>query len=143
MIDLRTRKLRQEGLDGSGSHEFPVLNPHHQCHPHRFGYTARGRDGSFLWHQVARIDTASGESQVYDFGDGVLCCEPIFAAKPGFAYEPGGEEPGWLFTECLDSAKGRSFLAVLRADRLGDGPVAKVHLRHPVPLSLHGWWQPT
>ena len=61
---------------------------------------------------------------------------------PGHPYEPGSaDEPGWLFTEVYDGNARSTYLAVLRADRIADGPVAKVHLDQHVPFSLHGWWE--
>ena len=80
--------------------------------------------------------------QGYDFGEGCYCSEPVFAPQPGYPYLPEAEkEPGWLLTEVYDSRTRKSFLAILRADRVADGPVANIHLQHHVPFSYHGWWQ--
>jgi all-trans-8'-apo-beta-carotenal 15,15'-oxygenase len=140
-INLNTRSLRQEVL-AAGHYEFPIVNPHHACHAHRYGYLARGNAQSPFWSQVVRLDTETGKTDSYDFGDGVYCAEPIFAPEPGYDYRPNGdEEPGWVLTEAYDGRTRRSFLAILRADRLAEGPVAVAHLRHHVPLSFHGYWQ--
>jgi all-trans-8'-apo-beta-carotenal 15,15'-oxygenase len=32
-------------------------------------------------------------------------------------------------------------LAVFDARRVEDGPVARVRLRHHLPVSFHGWWE--
>lgn len=143
VIDPRRATLRAEVL-ADGNCEFPIVNPHHACHEHRFGYLARGqRQGEPFWSEVLRIDTRTGAVSSFDFGDGAYCAEPIFAAKPGFDYRPGSErEPGWLLTQVYDSHAKRSYLAILRADHLADGPVARVHHTHHVPLSLHGTWHP-
>jgi all-trans-8'-apo-beta-carotenal 15,15'-oxygenase len=77
----------------------------------------------------------------YDFGLRQYCTEPVFVPRPGLAYETGsGEEPGWLLTLVYDGNTKRSYLAVLAADALADGPLARVHLRHHVPFSFHGYW---
>jgi all-trans-8'-apo-beta-carotenal 15,15'-oxygenase len=45
-----------------------------------------------------------------------------------------------VLTEVYDSRTRRSLLAVLDSERLADGPLARVMLRHHVPFSYHGWW---
>ena len=140
IINVKGRSIRQEIL-AEGHYEFPIVNPRHACHAHRYGYVARGDSQSPFWSQVTRLDTQTGKTDSYDFGGGVYCTEPIFAPEPGYDYTThASEEPGWLFTEGYDSRTGKSFLAILRADRLSDGPVAVAHLRHHVPLSFHGYW---
>ncbi len=53
-----------------------------------------------------------------------------------------------LFLSTLDAAgratdARRSPLAILRADAISEGPVARVLLDHHTPLSFHGSWEPT
>jgi all-trans-8'-apo-beta-carotenal 15,15'-oxygenase len=45
-----------------------------------------------------------------------------------------------VLTEVYDSRTRKSLLAVLDSERLADGPLARVMLRHHVPFSYHGWW---
>ena len=142
VIDPKRKTIRQEVL-ATGNYEFPIVNPRLGCHGHRYGYLARDGDADPFWSQVVRIDTETGKTDAYNFGAGVYCGEPVFAPAPGTIYESGSaDEPGWLLTQAYDGRTDRSFLAVLRADRVADGPVAVAHLRHHAPLSFHGWWQP-
>jgi all-trans-8'-apo-beta-carotenal 15,15'-oxygenase len=141
LINLNTKSLRQEILADS-DYEFPIVNPGHACHAHRYGYLAHGNSQSPFWSQIARLDTRTGKTDSYNFGDGVYCTEPIFAPEPGYDYSKNPDaEPGWLLTEGYEGRIQKSFLAILRADRLSDGPVAVARLRHHVPLSFHGYWQ--
>ena len=94
------------------------------------------RAGCFFWNGLARFDSLSGELNRYYFGEQVFCSEPIFVSKP-----QDRDGAGWLLSECLDSRTGTSFLAVLDAQRLEQGPLAHVHLRHHCPFSFHGFWQ--
>lgn len=140
-IDPDRRTVRQEALD-RGSYEWPRVNELHRSHRYRIGYLARTRPGEFFWSFITRIDMETGRTAEYDFGAGVYCSEPVFVPYPGRPYRPDDPgEPGWLLTEVYDSRTKRSGLAVLRAERPGDGPVATVQLRHHVPFSFHGWWQ--
>jgi len=92
--------------------------------------------GSFFWNGLARFDTLGGSFNRYDFGNQVFCSEPVFVPDPH-----GNSDEGWLLSECLDSRTGTSFLAVLDAQRLEEGPLARMHLRHHCPFSYHGFWQ--
>lgn len=144
VLDPAKRTLRLETLS-DGNYEFPIVNPARACHENRFGYLARSAaDASHpWWTQLVRFDVRSGAEEHYDFGAGRYCAEPIFAADPA-ATDAGGsaDEAGWLLSQVFDANEGKSFLAVLRADRIADGPVALVRLRHHVPLSFHGTWSP-
>lgn len=141
VIDLPANTIRQEVLSGE-NHEFPAVNPHHACHRHRFGYLLRISPQSFFFDEVTRVDLATGRVDSFRFPAGVYCTEPIFAPVPGRAYEPYGEEPGWLLSEAYDSGSKRSFLAVFRADAVADGPVVQARLPHHLPLGFHGFWEP-
>lgn len=140
LIDPAARTLRQETID-RGSCEWPRVNELHRCHGYRFGYMAKTRPEEFFWSLICRIDMRTGRTASYDFGAGVYCSEPVFVPLPAYRYLPDdAAEPGLLLTEVYDSKPKKSFLAVLRADRLNDGPVAVIRLRHHVPFSYHGWW---
>ena len=137
-IDLRAKRLREEVL-GDESTEFPMINPAVALRPHRYGYTSVGSDSNILHDGVARFDFVAGAADRFHFGPGHLVGEPVFVADPGAGGD--AEAAGWLLVQGLERAGGNSFLAVLRADALADGPVAVVRLDHPVPISFHGCWR--
>ncbi|HTP64976.1 MAG TPA: carotenoid oxygenase family protein [Geobacteraceae bacterium] len=140
VIDPAKRSLITETVAGE-NFEFPRINGQHLCHPYRFCYTAQGYPGEFFTTIIARVDMTTGKVASHDFGKGQFCSEPVFVPLPGRSYRPDdAEEPGWLLTEVYDSATLRSHLAVLRAERVGDGPLARVLLTHHAPFSYHGWW---
>lgn len=143
-IDLERNTLHESVLASEDSYELPFVNPHHACHRHRFGYmTRKGQAPSMFSSSVARVDTVSGEVATFDFGAGKFCGEPVFVPKPDMVYDPvAPHEPGYLLTEVYDGHAKKSFLAVLLADRLQEGPVATVHLNHHVPVNFHGYWHP-
>jgi all-trans-8'-apo-beta-carotenal 15,15'-oxygenase len=53
----------------------------------------------------------------------------------------GDEDAGWLIAEVLDGRSRTTVMAVFDAKQIGDGPLAKVRLRHHLPFSFHGWWE--
>jgi all-trans-8'-apo-beta-carotenal 15,15'-oxygenase len=142
-IDLSARILRQEIICAEGFYDFPFVNQGLACHRHRYGYLAVLGERIWFPTRVARIDTLSGKAESYCFGEGCYCTEPVFVPEPGHEYRPeSAEEPGWLVSLVYRDATKKSDLAILRADRIQDGPVSLVHLRHHVPLSFHGFWHP-
>jgi all-trans-8'-apo-beta-carotenal 15,15'-oxygenase len=140
VIDPARKSVAGEIL-ADGNFEFPKINEQHLCHRYRFCYINQGKPGEFFVSLVSRVDMATGKSSSYDFGTGCYCSEPLFIPVPGRSYEPdAADEPGWLLTEVYDGTTMTSYLAVLRAERLSDGPLAKIHLSHHAPFSYHGWW---
>jgi all-trans-8'-apo-beta-carotenal 15,15'-oxygenase len=132
-----------EILDGSGF-EFPLVSPRVACHPHRYGYLATESTESFAWSGLARVDRESGRIDRHTFPAGHYNGEAVFVPDPAQAPDlAAGREPGWLLSEVYDGGSRRSYLAILDAEHVSDGPVATVRLEHHVPLSFHGWWTPT
>jgi len=90
----------------------------------------------------AQISVVVRNSRLFTFAEGIYCGEPVFAPGPGWSYDPvSGREPGWLLTDAYDGHARRSFLAVLDAGRLQEGPVARVNLTHHMPFSMHDLWR--
>jgi len=136
----QARKAREEVVS-NGHHEFPIVNPARVCAPHRIGYLAHSSGRGWYHDGVALIDFQTGKAETFTFGPKHHVSEPIFAAKPGHRYEMlTDREPGWLLAEILDGAAGRSFLAVFDTQSIAAGPIARVALKHHVPLSFHGYW---
>jgi len=141
-IDPAARSAREE-LVGGENLEWPRINPRHLCHGYRFTYICQGHRGEFFWSIITRVDMKTGRTDSYDFGRTGFCSEPVFIPLPGRHYDPAdADEPGWLLTEVYDSTTRTSYLAVLRAERIADGPLARIRLTHHAPFSYHGWWSP-
>ena len=142
-IDPKKGKIRQEILnhDLDRTYEFPVINEQFTSHPNSYCYLASGDRMGAFHHAINRVHLESGKTETYDFGEGLYCGEPIFVPRPGHRYSSSlVQEPGWLMTLAFDRAADKSFLAILNAEALADGPVAKIHLVHHSPMSFHGTW---
>jgi all-trans-8'-apo-beta-carotenal 15,15'-oxygenase len=139
IIDVDRRNAREEMVAG-GNFEFPAINLARSCLPHRLGYFAHAI-GTWYHNAIAAVDFATGKTEAFSFGPKHRVGEPIFAAKPGRAYD-GTEkaEPGWLLAEVLDGEKGTSSLAVFDAQAIAHGPIARIALNHHTPISFHGYW---
>lgn len=136
VIELSQKQVRQETIS-SEAHEFPMLDPTVALARHRYGYFTTASEGATVFHNgLARIDVESGLRDVFSMGPDVHLGEAIYVSEPA-----ASEEKGWLLSLGLDGTTGCSFLGVFAAHRLAEGPVARVLLRHPTPLSFHGWWR--
>ena len=140
-INLKTKQIKQEIIsqDSNRTFEFPVINEQFTAHQNQYGYLASGKIFGAFHHQISRINLHTGKTETYDFGRGQYCGEPIFVPKPDFSYRTN-EESGWLMSLVYNEATDKSYIAILQADRVADGPLAKVHLEHHSPMSFHGHW---
>lgn len=83
--------------------------------------------------------SGTGRYEGYDFPEGLYCSEAVSAPVARFCYHPDSPpEAGWLSTELYGGDTHQSFLAILQANRLADGPQALIHLRPHAPFSYHG-----
>jgi len=136
-INVASSKLSEEVVY-AGNCEFPAINPIQAMTPHSSVFVADARPETIFHHKLTRIDMKSGKSENFDFGSGFQIGEPVFASRQS----NGNPNAGYVMTIVLDGTKGRSLLAIFDAERVAEGPLAKVHLTHHTPLSFHGWWQP-
>lgn len=136
-IDTRTKRLTLETV-AEDNQEFPTINPSQIGQTARYGYAARIRSDQSFFSAIGRTDFKTGRSDEYDFGPGFFTSEPVFVPDPKGA----STDQGWLLTQVFDGNRQLSFLSILRAEALFDGPLANVILHHHVPLGFHGWWAP-
>lgn len=134
-LDLATGGARWEAAGAKGM-EFPVFDPRHRAaKPARVFAPIRVEPSSSpYFNAVAAID--GDRRRVHRYGADVLAEEHVFVPKPDSRRV--GE--GWLLGTLLDAKRGRRGLAVLDAERIGDGPLAQAWLPYTFPLGFHGWF---
>jgi all-trans-8'-apo-beta-carotenal 15,15'-oxygenase len=143
-VELNSGRTRLDTIAG-GHYEFPFIPQRRVGQRHRYGYVASGGADQGWFHDgLARIDTETGNSAAFHFGHGHYVGEPVFVPDPDWPLgAASGEDYGLLIAEVLDGQSGTSFLAIFDAAHIADGPLAKIHLRHHLPFSCHGWWEAT
>ncbi len=138
-INLASQTVqRQLLLDRSV--EFPSIHPQKVGRQHRYIYTGTtfGPCYNAPLQAILKFDTTTGEHQTYSFAPKGYSGEPIFIPNPA-----GSEEDsGWLMTLVFDASVRKSAVVILDAQRLDQGPIAKVNLKHHVPYGLHGMFTP-
>ena len=114
--------------------EFPRHRGSLTGKPYRYGYCAQPAE-RMHWPTM-KHDLLTGTSEVFDHGDGRAAGEPVFVGRPGST----DEDDGWLVMFVHDGNDDSAELAVLDAQDLGRGYVARVKLPQRVPFGFHGNW---
>ena len=139
-VDLRAGTLRSEQVSDRRC-EFPVSTPLRAGARHRFVYLA-AHTGRETWRgpqdAVVKVDMDTGRESVLRFDRGHFPCEPVFVPRPGGT----DEDDGWLLTQVYDTARERTYVAVLDARVPHAGPLARAWLEHAFPFTFHGTWVP-
>jgi carotenoid cleavage dioxygenase len=107
---------------------------------YRYGYAAcpdpepkNGPPGNCL----ARMDIQTKTYELWNAGTRESLAEPVFAPKSAKARE--GE--GYLLAVSYHMDENlRSDLVILDAERVKDGPIARVRLPVQASPQVHGWW---
>ena len=134
-LGLRDGTARWEDTGIAGV-EFPLFDARMQGDraARLYAPTTEGLHDAPYFNAIASFDVERGRRQVHGYGRSVLAEEHVFVSKPGSTR--AGE--GWLVGTLLDSARGRSGIAVLDAEHVDDGPLAQAWLPYTVPLGFHG-----
>lgn len=133
VVDPRRRTVRNELLLDEPC-EFPRIDERVAGDDHRWVFLSTEHDDR---RGIARVDVQTGSEDRWLVDDGQRPSEPVFVPRSADA----AEGDGWLLTLVYDPPSHRSHVAVLDAAKLADGPVARVHLDHHVPMTFHGvWW---
>jgi carotenoid cleavage dioxygenase len=135
----------------SGSYEveklFPMLAPlpkqddRYNTVPYRYGYAAcpdpnepnRAAAGACY----TRMDVQTRTFKLWNAGRNVSLAEPVFAPKSATSREGEGYLLGVAYH--LDQNL-RSDLVILDAERIEEGPIARVCLPLQASPQVHGWW---
>jgi len=120
--------------------EYPRLDERRGGLAYRYGYVAciGGPGTGDLFHRaIGRFDHDTLQMQTFRFGDRCAVSEPVFVAKA----QSAGEGEGYLLATVFDEARNASHLAVLDAQHVEDGPIARADLDHRVPMGFHGSWR--
>ena len=128
--------------------EMPRIDDRYHMNPHRYGFftaidpekpvNIAGTIG-LGWNTVARIDVHTGKLDRWYVGEKTTCQEPQFVPRSPRA----AEGDGYLLTvltrfggECTTE------LAVLDAQHLADGPIARILMPFRLRGAVHGNWVP-
>lgn len=127
--------------------EFPCLHPDYVGQPYRYLYTAAAHHptGNAPLQGILRLDLHTQAQDFWSNAPRGFVTEPVFIpdstrVKPE---DPDSRETaGWLLVLTYEASRQKSDLVILDAANLSQGPVARLHLKHPIPYGLHGTFTP-
>ncbi len=135
-VDLRTRQAKESIIDSSNNYELPTVAARERGISHGHAYMIQADAGELFARSICQLDGASLTQQSYGFAPDEYVSEPVIADHLG------GEPGRWVLSQVYNASTRRSYFVILDDQNFAGGPVAKIHLRHHVPLSFHGYWSP-
>ena len=133
-VNPATRTVGVTTIDDNVN-EFPRHRGALTGKPYRYGYCAQVDPNSMHWPTV-KHDLTTGTRTAFDHGPGRAAGEPVFVSRPNAT----AEDDGWLVTYVHDGNDDSAEFAVLDAQDLSRGYVARVKLPQRVPFGFHGNW---
>lgn len=134
-LNMRTGQVREYDLSDRVS-EFGMINDRHRGQEYRYTYAAQNKPGWFLFTGVVKHDLLTGTETSYEFDEGVFCSETAMAPRVGAS----AEDDGYLVTITVDMNRDLSECLVLDAQRVEDGPIARIRLPERVSSGTHSTW---
>lgn len=138
-FNLKTKTMRRRCIDQRAC-DFPYVHPGYIGQSHRWVYlgAAHHPKGNAPLQAILKIDPESGQQAVWSAAPKGFVGEPVFVPRPGSTQEDGG----WVLTLVYDAAHDRTDVVILNGADFSQGPVARLHLKHPIPYGLHGSFTP-
>jgi carotenoid cleavage dioxygenase len=119
--------------------DLPMIDRRHTGTAYRHAWyvtTDDTGDYGFEFAGTLHRDMRTGRETVWDPGPHER------AGEVSFVPAGKGEGEGWLLTFAYDRTTDTSALAILDAQDVAAGPVARIHLPVKVPFGFHGLWIP-
>ena len=122
--------------------EFPYIHPQQMGQPYHQVYLAAAHqeEGNAPLQAILKLNLKSDQREIWSAAPRGFVGEPVFVPQP----QPLGnaEAEGWVLTLVYDAAHHRTDVVILAANRINEGPVARLHLKHHIPYGLHGSFTP-
>jgi all-trans-8'-apo-beta-carotenal 15,15'-oxygenase len=135
-IDLSRGTLAETVLDARANYELPSVSATERGRRHTRAYMTEAAPGELFPRGLCQFDAATGVCTTYRFGPDEFCSEPVFLDALT------GDRGSYLMTQVYAAAQRVSYFALFEEARFAAGPIARILLRHHVPLSFHGYWAP-
>jgi len=127
--------------------EFPQVSPARVSQPHKWVFlgAADQPEGNAPLQAILKLDPQSGQQEFWSAAPKGFVGEPVFVPRSKVEEDgstPVAEDDGWVITLVYDADYDRTDVVILDGQRLSQGPIARLHLKHHVPYGLHGTFAP-
>lgn len=135
VVDRRT-------LDYQLMCDFPAVDPRLASRSYRdfwvLGISKTLHVGRKFFDQVVHLDWHTGTASHWQAPKGVY-----LGGEPVFLPDPTDERRGAVLCQAFDAATNQASLLLFDGHHLTDGPIATLHLRHPITLGFHACYEMT
>lgn len=140
IINTKTNTATSEKL-WERSCEFPTINNTRSGLPYRYGYINAHTDekaAASVWYdKLVKWDFKTDKILAeISLGENHYPAEGIFAPSK----HPTAEDSGYILTLVFDAISNTSYIAILDAQKLEEGPLARAWFDHHIPVTFHGIW---
>jgi all-trans-8'-apo-beta-carotenal 15,15'-oxygenase len=138
VIDTEAAKVvERRVIDDHRMCDFPAIDPRRAGRDYRdfwvLALSASDRPGRKFFDQVVRFDWQEGRAASV-WTAPKLC---YLGGEPVMIPDPSKDRGGVVICQQFDAQEQRSSMLLFDALDLAAGPVARLRLRHPVPLGFH------
>ncbi len=136
-LDIKTKAVTDEEFSDVFC-EFSRVDERRMGKEYRYGFAAssnRTWGDAHGYNCTGQFDFKTGETKLWEYGEEANAGEPAHVPNPS----SDREEDGWVMCYVYTPDEG-SFLSILQAGSVEDGPVAKIKIPSRVPNGFHGNW---
>ena len=133
-VDPRRGRIDMSVTAAAADYELPAVSATERARRHTTACMIQADQGELFARSLCLFDARTGSTQSWSFEPGEYCGEPVYCDAIG------QERSRTVISQVYSSATKQSSFAVFDVERFTDGPVARIALRHHVPLSFHGYW---
>lgn len=135
-FNLKTGEVKEERLDDETTVEFGMFNQKYAGKPYRYAYSAKPKDGWFLFEGLVKHDLKTGDKQTLMFGDDRYGSEAPFVPR----IQAVDEDDGYLISFITDMKENKSEAILVDAKKIEEGPVCRIILPERIPSGTHSTW---
>ncbi len=133
-VNVGSGTIEESVICAEANYELPCISATERAKPYSAAYTIQLERGEIFARGLCRLDAGELSTTRYLFDEGRYCSEPVVLDAVS------GPRSPYLLTQVYDSETKKSYFALFSDDSFSSGPIAKIHLEHHAPLSLHGCW---
>ena len=134
-LNMRTGAVNEGPLSDTVT-EFGMINPLIAGKKYDYVYSVVPTEGWFTFEGLIKHNVTTGDEETYRLPSGVYASETVFAPRPN----PTSEDDGYLVTFTMDVVNDVSHCEIFDAQRLSDGPVARIRLPERICSGTHAYW---
>ncbi len=132
-FNLKTGETKEQRI-AEDIVEFGMINQRYAGRPYRYGYSALGKKGMFLFTGLMKHDVQTGQSWQIDLPPDEYASESPFAPRVGAK----DEDDGYLVTYTINEATNRSECLLVDAKTMTE--VCRILLPHKLCSGTHSCW---